>query len=134
MVKNLPLSPKVPIFILSAFQDSTNHIFLFSVLTGTYTIVYRSLVLTNMSISDSNKSFDKCILRELKLCSHETYKSKSCFLQRYVSTQWLLSGHMSPQYVLCGHMSAQYPLCRRFCWFPHPSSIVTVGLLPDTLG
>ena len=64
-----------------------------------------------MSISNNNKSLDKCILRELKRCSA---------VQTYVSTQWLLSEHMSAQGVLCGHMSVHYALSVQFCRFPHP--------------
>ena len=30
------------------------------------------IILINMSISNNNKSIDKCILKELKSCSHET--------------------------------------------------------------
>ena len=66
-----------------------------------------------MSISDNNKSLDKCIFRESRLC-----------------TQWLLSGHMSAQDVLCDHMSVQYELSGQFCWFPHP----LITMLVDTRG
>ena len=68
-----------------------------------------------MSISDNNKSLDKCILWVLKCVAMKLEKSKSWLVHRHVSTQWLLSGHMSAQYVLCGHMSVQYALSEEFC-------------------
>ena len=91
-----------------AFQSATNNIISF-------------MNLTNMSISNDNKSLDKCILRVSKLCSMKHNKSKSWLLHRHVSALWLLSRHMSTQYVLCGHMSVQYALSGQFCWFPSSS-------------
>ena len=85
-----------------AFQNATNNIISF-------------IIVTNMSISNDNKSLNKCILRVLKLCSHETW---SWLLHRYsvftVATEWT----MSAQYVLCGHTSVQYALSGQFLLVP----------------
>ena len=50
------------------------------------------IIVTNMSISNNNKYLDKCILRVLQLCSHETYyvqvmvTAQACVYT--VATEW----------------------------------------------
>ena len=44
------------------------------------------LTLTNMSISNNNKSLDKCILRDLKLFSQVMVTAQTCVYM--VATEW----------------------------------------------
>ena len=62
-------------------------------------LLFPLYVLTNMSISNNNKSLDKCIFRILNCVAMKHDKSKPWLLHRHVSSQWLLSGHMSAQYI-----------------------------------